>query len=61
MNTTSDGRDAWISLPAGLERRLAAFRVRVWRIKLFEAACCALAGPGQCGWRSLPPRSRPAG
>ena len=44
MNTTSDGRDAWISLPAGLERRLAAFRVRVWRIKLFEAACCALAG-----------------
>jgi len=37
-------RDGWIALPPDLVRRLTAFRVRVRRIKFFEAACAALGG-----------------
>ena len=36
--------DGWITLPADLVGRLAAFRGRVRRIKLFEAACAAVCG-----------------
>ena len=41
---TASPREGWIALPPDLVRRLGAFRRRVRRIKLFEAACAALGG-----------------
>jgi hypothetical protein len=41
---TASPPEGWIALPPDLVRRLGAFRRRVRRIKLFEAACAALCG-----------------
>ncbi len=42
-------RDGWIRLPCELVDRLGAFRGVVRRVKLFEAACVALAGIALAG------------
>ena len=44
MSDERQGEGDRIALPAGLERRLYAFRGRVWRIKLLEAISGALFG-----------------